>query len=65
LGFTAGAYSVTGNQQVPNSFSYDNVECMGTENTLDECPHLNSDDCGESEGVRVACVANCTRTSKL
>jgi hypothetical protein len=36
-------------------FSYDNVECSGQEEFLDECSHVNSEDCNEDEGAGVVC----------
>ena len=53
-----GAESVTRDSfygSVPDSFAYDDVRCVGTEETLDECPHTNLDDCGSSEGAGVVC----------
>jgi hypothetical protein len=40
---------------VPTSFSYDEVSCVGTEATLDSCPHQNTHDCGAGEGAGVVC----------
>ena len=40
---------------VPTNFSYDDVKCLGTEATLDACPHLNTHDCYANEGVWVVC----------
>jgi len=40
---------------VPTNFSYDNVQCTGTEATLDACPHVNTHDCFANEGVWVVC----------
>ena len=40
---------------VPTNFSYDDVECVGTEKTLDACPHLNTHDCFSYEGVWIVC----------
>jgi len=40
---------------VPTNFSYDNVQCAGTEATLDACPHANLHDCFPSEGVWIVC----------
>jgi len=56
LGYRRGASSVTTIRPLPNrNFSYDEVGCVGTENVLDECPHLNTNDCGLTEGVDVVC----------
>ena len=40
---------------MPSSFSYDEVQCLGTEGTLDSCRHFNVHDCGPSEGAGVVC----------
>jgi hypothetical protein len=40
---------------VLTNFSYDDVQCSGTEATLDACPHLNIHDCYANEGVWVPC----------
>lgn len=31
-------------------FSYDDVKCIGFESTIDDCPHIDEDDCGPDEG---------------
>ncbi len=41
---------------VPTNFSYDDVKCVGTETTLNACPHLNVHDCGAGEGAGVVCL---------
>ena len=53
--------------QVPTSFSYDNVQCAGTETTLNACPHLNTHDCGSREGAGVVCrtATSTTATGKI
>ena len=33
----------------------DNVRCNGTETRLEDCHHLDSDDCGELQGAGVVC----------
>lgn len=61
LGYTQGASSVTCCSPygaVPTSFSYDEVGCLGTESTLDACPHQNTHDCGAGEGVGLVCTLN-------
>ena len=58
LGFSEGATSVkccSFYGAVPVTFSYDEVGCVGTETTLDACPHLNTHDCGANEGAGVVC----------
>jgi hypothetical protein len=41
---------------VPNHFSYDEVACLGTESSVDECPHEDHDDCYPNEGAGVVCA---------
>jgi len=41
--------------EVSARFSYDNLKCSGFESSLDECPHLNVDDCGPNEAAGVIC----------
>jgi len=58
LGFASGALSAqccSTYGLVPTSFSYDDVGCVGTETTLDACPHLNVHNCGTGEGAGVIC----------
>ena len=50
--FTVG--SKFGN--VSADFSFDQVECSGQENTLEDCKHDNIDDCGPDEGAGVVCT---------
>jgi len=41
---------------VPEEFSYDDVMCDNTQsNSLDECPHSNTDNCYPFEGAGVFC----------
>jgi len=40
---------------VPEEFSYDDVKCDMSANSLDECPHSNTDNCGSTEGAGVIC----------
>ncbi len=40
---------------VQNDFSYDNVNCIGTETSLHNCPHSNSHNCNGGEGAGVVC----------
>jgi hypothetical protein len=40
---------------VATNFAYDDVKCVGTEATLDACPHVNIHDCGSNEGVWIVC----------
>ncbi len=58
LGFPNGAASApccSAYGQAPTNFSYDDVGCIGTETTLDACPHLNIHNCGSTEGAGVVC----------
>jgi len=58
LGFT-GATSVrccSPYGAVPVNFSYDDVKCLGTETSLNACPHLNTHDCGSGEGLWIVCA---------
>ena len=36
----------------------DEVKCIGTEETLEDCPHVTKDDCGGTEGAGVICSSN-------
>ncbi len=40
---------------VPSVFAFDNVNCTGTETSLNDCPHANVDDCTSFEGAGVVC----------
>jgi hypothetical protein len=58
LGFPLGAQTAHSSSYfgtVSANFSYDNVECLGSETTLDACKHLNVHDCGTNEGAGVTC----------
>ena len=33
----------------------DNIQCIGTESALAECPHLVAHNCGHSEDAGVTC----------
>ena len=59
LGFTGGVHHYTLGSffgSVSSQFSYDEVECVGTEKSLDECRHDNNHNCGNSEGAGVICA---------
>lgn len=63
LGYPLGAETVSccsAYGSVPTNFAYDNVQCVGTESTLDSCNHLNVHDCVSSEGAGVVCKRNDT-----
>ena len=64
LGFD-GAELATGGSyfgSVPSNFSYDNVNCVGDEATLDDCTWIGYDDCSSSEGAGVVCTMASTTT---
>ena len=41
-----------------DNFIMDEVKCIGTEETLEDCPHETKDDCGGTEGAGVICSSN-------
>jgi Scavenger receptor cysteine-rich domain len=51
INFTIGSYFGV----VPSLFAFDNVKCIGNETDLNDCPHLNDDDCSLEEGAGVIC----------
>ncbi len=58
LGFPLGAESVQTDSyygEVLEDFSYDKVQCSGSEAELNECPHENQNDCKSLEGAGVVC----------
>ena len=54
MGFT-GAESISSYLTVPDDFIMDNVDCDGSENNINDCYHLDVDNCGTSEGAGVSC----------
>ena len=40
---------------VHHTFAMDNVQCVGDETSLLDCPHVTVDDCSGSEGAGVVC----------
>jgi hypothetical protein len=40
---------------VPTLFAFDNVMCIGNESSLNDCPHLDDNDCNFEEGAGVVC----------
>ena len=38
-----------------DNFVMDDVKCLGTEQSLDECPHNSQHDCKGEEGAGVVC----------
>ena len=58
LGFTCAIEFKTNSffGSVPSTFSYDDVTCLGSEDTLDECMHSNKEhDCASNKGAGVVC----------
>ena len=45
---------------IPINFSYDDVRCLGTETSLNACPHVNTNDCGSGEGLWITCATGGT-----
>ena len=41
---------------IPINFSYDDVKCVGTETSLNACPHVDNNDCGSNEGLWIVCA---------
>ena len=37
------------------NFIMDNVECVGDELSLFDCPHITNHNCGTTEGAKVTC----------
>ena len=61
LGFASG--TSTSNSyfgSVPNEFAMDNVNCSPSDNTIQDCEHLdeNGENCSSSEGAGVICTGN-------
>ncbi len=40
---------------VPETFSFDDLSCSGNERTIQDCPHVITENCGGSEGAGVVC----------
>jgi len=58
LGFSSGLATSSSNfGSVPTNFIMDNVQCDGTEQSLFQCTHLTSHNCGSGEGAGVRCVS--------
>ena len=56
LGFTVGVATRQSKfGYVPSDFSLDNVQCVGTESWVGDCPHSVKDNCDWSEGAGVKC----------
>jgi len=43
---------------VPSRFSMDDVQCLGNETSILNCPHRTSDNCAGHEGAGVVCTNN-------
>ncbi len=58
LGFSNAtrAYSGSFFGPVPQPFSYDNVQCVGDEESLDQCPNSSPVNCNSSTGAGVICT---------
>jgi hypothetical protein len=56
MNFTGASNLITGSGPVDEKFSYDMVQCTGTEKTLDECPHSNGSNCYIYAGIWLVCV---------
>ena len=41
--------------QVSNEFGMDEVQCTGNEDSIFDCPHQTTENCGGSEGLGVIC----------
>ena len=41
--------------RVEDNFIMDDVKCVGTEESLEDCPHSSEDNCDEKEGAGVIC----------
>ncbi len=52
LGFVGAIQFTTGSffGSATPIFSFDDIKCVGLESSLDECPHLDDNDCGPDEG---------------
>ena len=57
MGFT-GAESVSKYLTVPDDFIMDNVGCDGSEEDINDCYHLDFDNCGTREGAGVTCSSS-------
>jgi hypothetical protein len=58
LGFPLGAISALTESpfgSVSRPFSYNDVQCVGNETTLDSCSHQNTHNCYTSNGAGVIC----------
>ena len=51
------------NRTLASDFILDNVRCDGSENSLFDCPHVTSENCGSTEGAGVVCTNISTNLS--
>ena len=60
LGFSRAVYYTVNSKfgNVSAEFSFDEVDCSGQEETLEDCKHENTDNCGPDEGAGVVCHEN-------
>ena len=56
LGYSTGVPTLHSRfGSVPATFAMDNVQCLGTEASILDCPHLTEDNCDADEGAGVIC----------
>ena len=56
LGYSTGVHTIHSRfGSVPATFSMDDVQCLGTEASILDCPHLTEDNCDTDEGAGVIC----------
>jgi len=67
LGFLGAARATIESEfgNVHDTFSYDNVDCYGTEDALDDCTHVNEDEenCSGNEAAGAICIADSTTST--
>ena len=57
LGYSSGGATVQSwFGPVADTFGMDNVQCIGNETSILDCPHVTVDDCGPFEGAGVICT---------
>ena len=57
LGYSSGSATVQSwFGSVADTFGMDNVQCVGNETSILDCPHVTVDDCGPFEGAGVICT---------
>ena len=56
LGFNTGIATIRSQfGSVPADFAMDDLQCVGTEETIQQCRYTSNDDCGCNEGAGVEC----------